>query len=170
MLPDYDTLQVPTNTAPDAVRQDAMHRLAVPAHSPADAALLSVDARRLAILDALARGVTYREIAATYRVGMRTLVTLAQEQAELEQLAIRKVMQTKTLAMLSHWENAALSGAIKGRHEPARDWLQASGAIQADAASQDRGAKVAILIGIPGAPVGGADAQVITLQQDRENR
>ncbi len=122
--------------------------------------VLETDTRQLAILDALSRGVPYRQIAAEYRVGLATLVQLAKRQAALETGAVAKLMQGKALAMLEHWEKAAETGAAAGKHAPARDWLVTAKAI---APPQDapQAPRVAIIIGTSEHPVDVSSLQVV---------
>lgn len=122
-------------------------------------------ARKLDILDRLASGTPYRQISKDCGISIGALTKIAQEQAQLEREGFRKLMLLKSLPMLEHWEEAAKSGARTGKHGPAKDWLLHAGAIEPLAQDESGGAKVAVIIGMPGQPVGLPDVQVLTGQR-----
>lgn len=121
--------------------------------------------REIEILDALARGETYREIATTYKISIATLSKIAQRRAVLESGAIANLMQSEALTALEAWKTAMATGAAAGKHAAARDWLTHSKALEPVGNEASGGAKVAIVIGMPGSPVGVDSPQVITVQQ-----
>lgn len=120
--------------------------------------------RNLAILDALAAGKSYRQIATEHKVSIATLSAIAKRQAELEKQGFAKLMMLKGLQMLEHWEQAAETGARTGKHAPARDWLLHAGAIEPLQSERPPEAKVTVVIGMPGQPVGLPDLQVLDAQ------
>lgn len=142
--------------APDGSRDRAR---AVQQTDPAVA-----EARQVAILDALARGTPWREICAAERCSFSTVARIAKRHAELETGAIARLMQSRALSALEHWETAMESGAKSGKHAPARDWLLHAGAIAPLQSDQGSGAKVAIIIGTPGHPARLESLQVIDTQ------
>lgn len=123
-----------------------------------------LEQRQLAILDALAAGTPYREIAATHRISIASLSKIAQRMAELDKGAVAKLMQSKALRMLEHWERAAETGAESGKHAAAKEWLTHSKALEPVSTESSQGAKVAIMIGMPGQPAGPDPTQVLTVQ------
>lgn len=121
--------------------------------------------RNAQILTRLGSGALYREIAAEFGVSIATVANVANAERGLEQGAIAKLMQAKTLQALEHWETAMESAAKQGKHAAARDWLTHSKALEPVGNEASGGAKVAIVIGMPGSPVGVDSPQVITVQQ-----
>ncbi len=117
--------------------------------------------RNAGILARLASGTPYRQIMAEYHVGLATIAKVARDRADLEAGAIAKLMQAKALEALEQWEKAMIMGASQGKHAAARDWLTHSKALEPVTNEGQSGAKVAIIIGMPGQPVGGVSLQVI---------
>lgn len=120
-----------------------------------------LEIRNADILARLDRGEGYRGIAEAHRISFQTIAKIAHAQQSLETGAIAKLMQSKALAALEHWETAMESGAKQGKHAAARDWLTHSKALEPVQSDAQSGAKVAILIGMPGQPIDGLSLQVI---------
>lgn len=123
------------------------------------------DLRNADILARLGRGEPYRKIVEECGVAFATVSRIAQSQADLEVGAIAKLMQSKALRMLELWEEAAESGAKAGKHAPAKEYLTHAKALEPVSSDAQHGAKVAILIGMPGSPVTHEVMQVIDTQQ-----
>lgn len=122
--------------------------------------------RELAILDALSRGVPYREISATHKISLGGLTRIAQRYAELEAGAVAKLMQSKALDMLGHWESAAIAGAKAGKHTPAKDWMIHAKALDPIQQTGESRVGVAVIIGTPGQPIDLPSVQVIDTSVD----
>lgn len=56
-----------------------------------------------------------------------------------------------------------VTGAAAGKHAPAKEWLTHARALEPVQIEQPQGAKVAIIIGQPGAPIMPEGVQVLTL-------
>jgi hypothetical protein len=65
-------------------------------------------------------------------------------------LAAKARLEADSPNMLSHWAVAAREGALKGRHEPSRDWLLHAGIIQP--VKDDKPAGPQVIIGIASLP------------------
>lgn len=113
------------------------------------------------ILDALAAGRTYAEIQAAERCSSATIAAIARRASEFERHTVAKLMSMKTLEALGAWEEAMRTGAKTGKHAPARDWLTHARVLEPVSSEPSVGAKVAVIIGMPGQPVGLPDAQVL---------
>lgn len=122
--------------------------------------------RELAILDALSRGVPYREISATHKISLGGLTRIAQRYAELEAGAVAKLMQSKALDMLGHWESAAIAGAKAGKHAPAKDWMIHAKALDPIQQTGESRVGVAVIIGTPGQPIDLPSVQVVDITRD----
>ncbi len=119
------------------------------------------DARDLAIIEALQRGEPYRKICAEHRISLGSLSVLAQRLASMEREGVAKLMALKSLDALEHWQQAMISGAKQGKHAPARDWLIHAKALEPLTSDTQAGAKVAVIIGMPGSPVELPSVQVL---------
>ncbi len=117
-----------------------------------------------AILERLRRGIPYRAISAEFGISLSALSALAKHQAKLEVGAIAKLMRTKALDALDYWAEAMESGAKTGKHLAAKEWLTHARVLEPVTSEQPQGAKVAIIIGQPGAPLTFGDAQVVDAQ------
>ncbi len=120
--------------------------------------------RDAAILSALDRGEPYRKISAEHAISIATLSRIANQRAQLETKKIAKLMQAKALDALEAWEEAMHSGAKQGKHAAAKEWLTHARALDPVGNEGGNGAKVAIIIGQPGQPVGMESLQVIHTQ------
>lgn len=120
--------------------------------------------RDSAILAALDRGEPYRKISAEHGIAISTLSHIASRRAKLESGKIAKLMQAKALEALEAWEEAMHSGAKQGKHAAAKEWLTHARALDPVGNDTGNGAKVAIIIGQPGQPVGMESLQVIHTQ------
>ena len=125
-------------------------------------------ARDLAVVDALDRGVSYREICKTHGIAIGTVANIAERYAQFNEGAVSKLMQAKSLRMLAHWERAAETGAEFGKHAAAKEWLTHSLALKPVQSDSGSGAKVAVIIGVPGSPLDQPTTQVIVSQQDTD--
>lgn len=103
----------------------------------------------------------YREICAEHRVSMATVSRIAAQLSAIERDGIAKLMALKSLDALEHWQQAMISGAKQGKHAPARDWLIHAKALEPLTSDTQAGAKVAVIIGMPGSPVELPSVQVL---------
>ncbi len=120
--------------------------------------------RELAVIDALIAGQSYREIAAQHRLSFTAIADVARRMNTLNKESVSKLLQIKALDAVEAWAEAMKTGAKMGKHAPARDLLTHTkllDPVQSDGAG---GAKVAIIIGQPGQPVGMDALQVIHTQ------
>ncbi len=117
-----------------------------------------------AILERLRRGTPYRAISAEFGISLSALSAIAKRQAKLEAGTIAKLMRTKALDALDYWAEAMESGAKTGKHLAAKEWLTHARVLEPITSEQPQGAKVAIIIGQPGAPLTFGDAQVVDAQ------
>lgn len=121
------------------------------------------DTREAEILDALHRGMTYTEIAQTYRASKTTIARIAHQMDAFDQGTVAKLMSIKALGALDAWETAMKTGAAMGKHAAAKDWLthaRVLDPVQSDASS---GAKVTIIIGSDVSPLTPDLPQVIDI-------
>lgn len=125
---------------------------------------LNRDERAILVLDDLSRGLRYRDISEKHGMPISTIATIAKRYSQLEADALARMMQSRALAMLEHWEDAAETGAKLGKHAPAKDWLLHA-KLLTPIDTEAKAPRIAILIGQPGAPLDAIDVQVMKSQR-----
>lgn len=128
---------------------------------------VSKDERVIRIMERLASGATYREIQTELRLSFTAIAEVARRMNTLDTDVLPRLMAQRAPEMLDHWANAAISGAKAGKHAAARDWLthaRVLDPVQAEASAT--GAKVAIIIGMPGQPITHDSPQVTVITGD----
>jgi DNA-binding CsgD family transcriptional regulator len=102
-------------------------------------------ALKAAVETLAADGVGGDEIANRLQLNPRTVKDLIVE--------AKARLEADSPTMLGHWATAAREGALKGRHEPSRDWLLHAGVIQPVADSKPQGPQIIIgIASLPGLP------------------
>ena len=122
-------------------------------HSRGDGSRLPLD-KRLAIHALAAQGKTAPEIAAIVESDPRTIYAALNQRYETKD-ALKHLLADDALSALSDWRTARQEAARKGKHLPAKDWLQHADLLDSPAASHaDGAARISVIIGIQGQPVG----------------
>lgn len=178
--PTPDSPQAPSPASPSST--DTAATPGVPAHEPdSDAKAnetvpnsvqlsetsLTADPRtQLAseVLERVQRGVPYREICAELKLSIASISDIARKYTLFDTEVMPRLMAQRAPEMLDRWAEAAETGAKAGKHAAARDWLIHAKALEpVDTSTTSTGAKVAIIIGMPGQPVAVDSAQVIDI-------
>lgn len=121
--------------------------------APAPDPKLGTPGRRLSthqVVQALAmraEGKTIPQIAAHLQCSTETAYRVVTQYQSTTDLATQ-FLNGQSLKAAKAWMKAAQIGAARGRHEPARDLLVATGAVSAQS-DANSGAKVAVFIGLP---------------------
>jgi len=117
-------------------------------------------------MDALARGETYREISDRFRLSSKDISAIARRMDVFDRDVLPRLMAQRAPEMLDTWALAAINGAKAGKHAAARDWLTHARVLDpVQSENTSNGAKVAIIIGMPGQPIEAPSVQVIETQQ-----
>lgn len=120
------------------------------------------------ILAALDRGEPYREIVKRFGLSFASVSRLAHRHAELETETMPKLMALKKLHAVDAWFRSMDVAADQGKHAPAKEWLTHAGVLAPVQSDSGSGAKVAVIIGVPGSPLDQPTTQVIVSQQDTD--
>lgn len=119
------------------------------------------EVRDIAILADLDQGLTYRAAAAKHGVSLSTVGRIAAK-LEGQEAAARKYMANKALQAAEDWLAASAAAAKKGNHLPAKALLLHTGVID-PLQNEGSGAKVQVIVGVPGSPLPQVvDAQVVS--------
>ena len=102
-------------------------------------------ALKAAVQDLASAGIDGNRIADRLQLNPKTVQALIVE--------AKARLEADSPTMLGHWATAAREGALKGRHEPSRDWLLHAGVIQPIADQKPAGPQVIIgIASLPGLP------------------
>ena len=122
-------------------------------HSRGDGSRLPLD-KRLAIHALASQGKSATEIAQIVESDPRTIHAALSKRYDTKE-AIKHLLADDALAALSDWQTARREAASKGKHLPAKDWLQHADLLDNPAAQHADGpARISVIIGIQGQPVG----------------
>ena len=122
-------------------------------HSRGDGSRLPLD-KRLAIHALASQGKSATEIAQIVESDPRTIHAALSKRYDTKE-AIKHLLADDALAALSDWQTARQVAASKGKHLPAKDWLQHADLLDNPAPSHaDGSARISVVIGIQGQPAG----------------